>query len=388
MRTRWQSLLVTFALGGLLWAAVWSYAVASQPAPNMPIGDPNTRAIYLLLDGQKRLIPDTATLEALGFSLNDVQWDTGDLLAKTTSGPNLLPFSVGDLIRDEETGTIYLLEGGKRTIPDQETLRACGWSESSTRPLSSTLASAIPLGKPFPMLRPGDLIRRRGDVCLYLLAGGRHWLPDDSLLEVCNWSERGVREVEPLVLASIPEGDVVPSLYFGCLVQSTDTGEQGVYILDRGKHLIPDKATFQAYGWQESRIWRVPPALLETIPEGAPLASAKKGENPFAYQHWGQCTWYVAERRLAPSYRDAKDWYADAQTNGFATGQRPMPGAIIVYGVERGIYGHVAYIETAYADGAFALVDSNICGWECVRTRITDLSKEIGVLGFVYWKYE
>jgi len=295
---------------------------------------------------------------------------------------------MGDLIQDEETGAVYLLHGGKRVIPDEETLRACGWSESLARPVSSTLASMIPAGSPFPALRPGDLIRRRGDACLYLLAGGKHWLPHDSLLEVCNWSERTVREVDALVLALIPEGDAVPSLYFGCLLQSTDQEDQRVYILDRGKHLIPDKATFQAYGWQESRVWKLPPALLAVIPEGAPLAPVEKGENLFAHQNWGQCTWYVAERRLVPSYRDARHWYADAQANGFATGQRPMPGAIIVYGLERGIYGHVAYIEAAYADGTFTLADSNICGWECVRTRITDLSKEIGVLGFVYWKYE
>jgi len=381
--------LIAAALAAFLWTAAWA-SVAAEPEADLLVGDPGSRAIYLLLDGRKRLVPDVVSLEALGFSLNDVRWVGRDALARIETGPNLLPFSDGDLIQDARAKSFYLLHGGKRAIADAVTLRACGLDPRSARVISSTLAVAIPDGDPFPDLRPGDLIRSQRGGCLYLLAEGRYWLCSEGTLAACGWRATGAREVGAFVTALIPERDVIPTLDCGGLLGSQDPADERAYVLDGGKHLIPDGATFEAYGWQVSRILRLPPAVLEAIPEGLPLARVEKGKNLFAYANWGQCTWYVAERRIAPSHRSARYWYEDAVANGFAVGQRPMPGAIIVYdgGSGRGIYGHVAYVEAVYADGSFARADSNICGWECVRTRVTRLGQEAGVLGFVYWKYE
>lgn len=341
----------------------------------------------MLLDGEKRLVPDTMTLRAMGLAPEQVRWEAGPRLAQIPSGPNLLPCSYGDLIRNQQSGEIYLLAGGKRAVPSDEFMAACGWSESATRAIPDALAALIPDAAPLPDLRPGLLIRQQGESCLYLLAGGKHWLPEEKTLAAGGWDEEMAVQVEPLLMKLIRDGEVMPTLYPGCLIQPEDESGR-IYILDQGKHLIPDQDTFAAYGWSRSRIWRLPTAILEAIPEGAALQAVKKGRNLFALENWGQCTWYVTERRIAPSTSDAKDWLADAQANGFATGNYPMPGAVVVWGLTRGEYGHVAYVETAYADGVFAYVDSNVCGWECVRTRITSLSKEPGVLGFVYWKYE
>lgn len=371
------------AVAVFLWATGGVCTEAAEDT-HILVGDPANRAIYLLLDGQKQLVPDVATLEALGYSLDDVRWTDAASLAAIPSKPNLLPLTIGDLIRDEEEGTLYLLAGGKRAITGEATLRACGWAVESARVIPAALVAVLPDGQPLPDLEPGDLVRREPNGCLYVLAEGKHWLPDD-VAPACGWQEEDAHTPDPLLWKRIPEGDMLPTLYFGQLLGSIDDGDERIYLLDGGKHLIPDEATFQAYGWKRSAILRLPPAILEVIPTGAPLAAVKKGENVFTYDNWGQCTWYVAERRIVPSHRSAKYWYEDARRNGFAVGQRPMQGAVIVY--SSGSDGHVAYVEAAYADGSFVRADSNICGWECVRRRITDLRHEAGVLGFVYWKY-
>jgi hypothetical protein len=363
-----------------------AHRALAQP-PDILVGDLSTRAIFVLLDGEKRLAPDMATLRAMGFAPEQVRWEAGTRLAQIPSGPNLLPLSFADLIRDQESGALYLLTGGKRAIPSEEFMAACGWSEAAARTLPTALVAAIPELAPLPDLRPGMLIRQQGESCFYLLAGGKHWLPEEKTLAAGGWDAEAAVEIEPLLIKLIREREVIPSLYPGCLIQQEGDDER-VYILDQGKHLIPNEETFVAYGWNRSRIWRLPAYILEAIPEGAALQEVKKGRNLFALGNWGQCTWYVAERRIAPSTSDAKDWLADAQANGFATGDYPMPGAVAVWGLARGEYGHVAYVETAYANGVFAYADSNVCGWECVRTRITNLNKEPGILGFVYWKYD
>lgn len=60
---------------------------------------------------------------------------------------------------------------------------------------------------------------------------------------------------------------------------------------------------------------------------------------------WGQCTWYVAQRRYVPWGGNANTWLYRAQQYGFATGSVPKPGAI-VQTRENGYYGHVAYVES------------------------------------------
>jgi len=60
---------------------------------------------------------------------------------------------------------------------------------------------------------------------------------------------------------------------------------------------------------------------------------------------WGQCTWYVAQRRHIPWSGHAKTWIYKAPQYGFATGSEPRPGAIIQTR-ENSYYGHVAYVES------------------------------------------
>ena len=353
------------------------------------VGDPATRAIFAVVNGRKRLVPDAATLEAMGLSLADVRWLTAYVLDRLPSGPNLLPLRAGDLIKRENARGLYLLDGGKRAI-SEETLLAFGWGARSVRSVPGVLVAAMPDAGAMPDLGIGDLVRSQETDCLFLLARGKHWLVDEAILAAGGWWADDAHLLSPAIMSLIPDGDVLPTLLPGCLLGSLVEGDGRVYLLDGGKHLIPDEATFAAYGWDESRVLRLSPPVLAAIPEKTPLAPAIRGENLFYEANWGQCTWYVAERRIAPSWRSAKYWYRDAQIKGYAVGQYPMPGAVIVYdgGSGRGIYGHVAYVEAVYPDGSFARADSNICGWECVRTRVTDLGSEVGVLGFVYWRYQ
>jgi surface antigen len=74
---------------------------------------------------------------------------------------------------------------------------------------------------------------------------------------------------------------------------------------------------------------------------------------PYATQShqfpWGQCTWYVAQRRYIPWGGNAKTWIYQASQYGLTTGNEPQVGAIIQTR-ENSYYGHVAYVEAVEGD--------------------------------------
>ena len=72
---------------------------------------------------------------------------------------------------------------------------------------------------------------------------------------------------------------------------------------------------------------------------------------------WGQCTWYVAQKRYVPWSGHAKSWLANARARGYSVcqgqGCEPKAGAII--SMTGGswlirLYGHVAYVESVNGD--------------------------------------
>jgi len=104
---------------------------------------------------------------------------------------------------------------------------------------------------------------------------------------------------------------------------------------------------------------------------------------------WGQCTWYVAQKRYIPWSGHAKSWLYNAQAMGYSvcwgSQCQPRPGAIVsLYGsgwLSR-LYGHVAYVE-AVSNGWFTISEMNHAGLG-VRTVRTIPTGSGAVAGFIY----
>jgi LysM repeat protein len=67
---------------------------------------------------------------------------------------------------------------------------------------------------------------------------------------------------------------------------------------------------------------------------------------------WGNCTWYVAQNKTVTWRGNANAWIKNARAKGIATGQRPVPWAIIQFG-GRGYnryYGHVGIVADVTDD--------------------------------------
>jgi surface antigen len=110
---------------------------------------------------------------------------------------------------------------------------------------------------------------------------------------------------------------------------------------------------------------------------GTPVTAAVG--NRFAY---GYCTWYVFNRvPYIPWLGDAWQWYGQAQSFGWPTGQSPRPGSIMV--AWESSWGHVAYVESVNGDGSWTVSEMNFKGWNQVSGR-TIRPGGVPLIGFIY----
>jgi surface antigen len=100
---------------------------------------------------------------------------------------------------------------------------------------------------------------------------------------------------------------------------------------------------------------------------------------------WGYCTWWVANKRPIPWSGNAYEWWWQARQFGFAEGQVPKVGAIMVQGISAwSPVGHVAYVESVNRDGSFTVSEMNYGRWGVVDFRTITSLVGLDLLGFIY----
>jgi surface antigen len=115
-------------------------------------------------------------------------------------------------------------------------------------------------------------------------------------------------------------------------------------------------------------------------------SSRSADASAFAY---GYCTWWVAQKRDIPWRGDAAQWWWNARAFGFAEGQTPRVGAIMVMGAggSASPEGHVAYVEKVNANGSFVVSEMNwwgVPGGGWGRVDYRTVTSRQGILGFIY----
>ncbi len=114
-------------------------------------------------------------------------------------------------------------------------------------------------------------------------------------------------------------------------------------------------------------------------------ATATPGPNGSWPNHfsYGYCTWYVANKRYIPWYGNAIEWWPNAAAYGYAEGQAPAVGAVMV--TRESSAGHVAYVEAVNPDGSWTVSEMNYTAWGQVSRR-TLRPGQAPVVGFIYGK--
>lgn len=99
------------------------------------------------------------------------------------------------------------------------------------------------------------------------------------------------------------------------------------------------------------------------------------------YFPYGYCTYYAAQRRFVPWSGNAITWLSGAQSFGFATGNTPQVGAIIVTS-EGGKTGHVGIVDGVQGD-QITITEMNYRGFGVISSRT--ISAGYGpIMGYIY----
>ncbi len=100
---------------------------------------------------------------------------------------------------------------------------------------------------------------------------------------------------------------------------------------------------------------------------------------------YGQCTWWVAQKRAIPSWGNAKDWLSRGTAAGFSVCEGryciPRTGAVITLQGHR-VYGHVGYVESVKGDKV-TFSEMNYIGWGRLNYRTLRVGSPL-ILGYVY----
>lgn len=107
-------------------------------------------------------------------------------------------------------------------------------------------------------------------------------------------------------------------------------------------------------------------------------SQVEQGAHRFPY---GYCTYYVSGRRFIPWSGNAITWLRGAQSYGFATGDTPQVGAIIVTS-EGGRAGHVGMVDAVNGD-EITITEMNFKGYGVVSSRTISASYG-SIMGYIY----
>lgn len=138
------------------------------------------------------------------------------------------------------------------------------------------------------------------------------------------------------------------------------------------------------------------PGELIVIPDGLapirPIYSFSYSATTLTYRanayDYGWCTWHAANRRaeigrpIPSNLGNAITWLGVARSAGLPTGSEPRDGAVL-YHLDIGGLGHVAFVEKVNPDGSFLVSDMNYPTWGKVTYRTVPASDK-GKYRFIY----
>jgi hypothetical protein len=259
-----------------------SAALPKLQEGNLVRGDTPT-PVYVINAGRRRLIPNAATFDVLGYRWEKVIKISEQQLKAIPELPPILlksnsEFKDGTLVK-ASSDRIYLVSlGGRRLIPDAKTFESLGYKQEDVRQIDAREMKSLPEYAPLSLstlsFKDGTLLK--GSLpAIYVINGNkRRLIPDEATFKALGYKWENVETVSDRVISSIPE---LPPLT-GRIVFQDGTLLKGssaaIYVISSGRRrLIPNARTFDALGYKWDSVQQISDRQLESIPEMSPLPS-------------------------------------------------------------------------------------------------------------------
>lgn len=155
---RLKNILVFFTL--LVLFLLFSSSIFAQQHGDLIRAQGDTK-IYLIQNGQRRVIVNEDVFRQMGFKMEDVKELDTQTVMSLPEGPPLwskeyiAPYPDGTLIRLKGKVQTYVIRGGRKCyIPDPETFQAQGFQWDQVLEVDPTTFNKIPTGIPLASVKP------------------------------------------------------------------------------------------------------------------------------------------------------------------------------------------------------------------------------------------
>lgn len=212
-------------------------------------------AMYLVLDGQVRHIPDPETYKNL--------FDTWDGVIKSEEGLQEIgkPLTQGAYLAKNDEKVYLVSDRVKRWIASPQVFKKYHFNEKVIKKLNAAELNAIPTGDGIYQFlkREGSMLTIKGAVHIIIDKKAHHILNPDTYNQLFkNW--QGIQEVNS---NSVPIGEPITDRAY--LATATDK----VYFVSNGvKRWIMSPIAFNNFNFNWDRIRKVSTAELDKIPDG------------------------------------------------------------------------------------------------------------------------
>ncbi len=235
--------------------------------------------VYYIHNGQRTGIPDQATLNILGFTLDDVQSVAEAVITKYPIADSLSSLTDGVAIRRNLALEVSLISGGQRKpVPDEETLIYYGGNPDTVISLDAVFFDLITVGEAYPTVKvpiaENDLIRMTGDLTVYYIQNGqRRGIPGETF-DLLHFSQNNVKEITQTQMNTITLGTSLPSLVNDTAINRDGALEVSI-IKDGARKPVPDEETLESLGISLGDVLPLDGVFFDLITVGVAYPSAK-----------------------------------------------------------------------------------------------------------------
>lgn len=158
-------------------------APATQIAPGTLVKEAGKPAVYLVVDGTRRVFRNADIFLAHGYQWSQVQ-TVANLTGVSAGDPVDYPVVPGMLVKGLSP-KVYLIAGGKRRwITNEQVFTGLGYPWSAIRVLFDDTLDRIPEGESISQAQvhvDGTLIKYAGNPKVYVVEGGKkRWIPSEQ----------------------------------------------------------------------------------------------------------------------------------------------------------------------------------------------------------------
>ncbi|MEJ7542299.1 LysM peptidoglycan-binding domain-containing protein [Staphylococcus intermedius] len=150
--------------------------------------------------------------------------------------------------------------------------------------------------------------------------------------------------------------------------------------------------SFLIFPGQKLKVKGTATTTTATPTTSRPSSTAPSYKSPtFNHQNlydWGQCTWYVFNKRQAMGqpistyWWNANAWDDNAARDGYLIDHRPTVGSILQS--DLGYYGHVSYVERINPDGSILVSEMNFTAAPGVLTYRTIPASRVSSFKYIH----